>query len=214
MRPIAATPRLGADVTMRVVACTLLALLVACASGGKVDIPGDRVFRLTGLMPQAQPNVKLTDGRPEDARVSRALPNGLVVGDDRIEPTPPQAVVAELQRSAGAHAQAANLVRVFAAHNVQLDRLEVTIIGTDLTNARSAGQPPGIAAVDSLMRSLAQATLGGTDVTVNVSVTIAGRSLSAVGKGTYTASPGPDAVARPFYRAMQTLADQIAASSF
>jgi hypothetical protein len=213
MRPVTVASRPVGGATLRLVAYALLALLGACASGGKVDIPGDRTFRLTASLPQAQPGVRLIDERPAEMRVSRTLPNGLAVGDDRVEPAPAQAVIAELQRSVATHAQAANLARAFAAHEVRLDRLEITIIGTDLTNARSTG-PPGVAAMDSLMRSLAQATLGGTDVTVTVSVTITGRSLSAVGKGTYTASPGPDAVSRPFYRAMQVLADQIAASNF
>lgn len=191
-----------------------LALVIAtglsgCASVSPVEISATQQYRLSSETPASKPAFRVVDKRPADAKVEKKIEGGIYLGDQRIIPSPAEAVQQALHEYIIRDKSLKQGAAFLDGQSLELTKFEITFVERDLFAEQQTHGLPGVIAMDALMRQLTVSTIGAANVRVRLSLNFKGIQVIGHGIANATSSPGSFLTRNAFEDAISLVAQAI-----
>jgi hypothetical protein len=183
--------------------------LSGCASVSPVEISATQQYRLASETPASTPAFRVIDKRTADAKVEKKIEGGIYLGDQRIIPSPAEAVQQALHEYIIGDKSMKQRAAFLDGQSLELTKFEITFNERDLLADAQTQVLPGMILMDGLMRSIAQSTLGAATVRVRLSLNYKGIPVIGHGIAETTSSPGSLFTRNAFERAIALVAQAI-----
>jgi hypothetical protein len=187
-----------------VAALTLCASLYGCAAGPTLRVDEKHTYSFVDATTNPPLGVKVTDERPVTDRQERTLENGrLHLGDHRFQVSPDRSVAIHLSKLAVDPELPEARRQQLRTSTVRLKSFEVILAPRGVLPVNNGGGMPGVAAIDHVMRSLANVAFSDTWFDLHFVLDIDGQEFTAWRGEKFSGSPSSDETREIFNVAMR-----------
>lgn len=150
--------------------------------------------------------VHVVDARPPEQRARTVMGGYVQFGDGMLSPSPATALQLALEEHASGWRTSAQVKRALLSNEIQLQHFQVLAVSTELQRRYSdTSQPPGPAAIESLIAGLLSSSVGLTKVRVILAFDVGNFRFSADESETFAGSPSADSPAQVFAAALSPI---------
>lgn len=197
----------------------IAALLGGCATDKRLTVSPSEVFKIADDPVPDKPLIQASDERPRPLPLRQTTSSSVQLGGEEIRPDPASAFHAEVARLSKGFTRDAAAAKAFVGRTVRILDLSISFEAADVRDPRPGQQPvpegvqpPAVEAFGAGVRTLGQATLGGSDEAVTLVVLVDGKRYVGVGRGRYTSNPGMMSTLWPFRAAVWSVLQQASAA--